>query len=274
MSTTWHSRQDLEATAQARLIDADVLLDIGCGIRPQHLIAPRLHICCEPFSQYAEHLQRAVEAGTLRADLILNLSWSDAIRALPPKSVDAVFLLDVIEHLDKEEGARLLAETERIVRGQIVLFTPLGYMPQPHTGTRDAWGLDGGEVQQHRSGWLPEDFDVTWDIVACRDFHREDSLGQVLEKPFGAFFAIKTLSRGPKERATDRLLQSLGAEGASITSPEVLERAVRLVRSARRVNMPSMLVPAQVALDATLALRDSWLGRTVHRALVTLRGSR
>jgi hypothetical protein len=110
---------------------------------------------------------------------------------MPPKSVDTIFLLDVIEHVEKEEGLQLLRETEKIARQQIVLFTPLGFMPQEQLDGEDAWNLNGGAWQEHKSGWLPEDFDDTWMIYACKDFHKVDSKGNLLDKPFGAFWAIK-----------------------------------------------------------------------------------
>lgn len=268
MSISWHPADALVAAARAQFADAGVLLDIGCGIQPQTLVAPRVHVCCEPFPEYASHLQRAANDGKVRADVVLNLSWADALRVLPEKSVDSVFLLDVIEHLEKDDGARLLAETERIARRQIVIFTPLGFMPQPHTGTRDAWGLGGGDVQQHRSGWTPDDFDSTWDIVASRDFHRVDSLGQVLAQPFGAFYAIKHLSVDDGVASRDRDLRALTAEASAIQNPAVLAEALRLVRSARRVYRPAMLAPSRVAIDLILALCDSWLGRLAHRSLL------
>ena len=173
-----------------QLKDANVALDIGCGIMPQPYITPKVHICCEPFEQYVEVLQERFTGETDRTYVLLNLTWEEAVKKFPPASVDAVFLVDVIEHLEKEEGLRLLKETQSIVRGQIVLFTPLGFMPQTHADRKDAWNLEGGAWQGHKSGWLPEDFDENWKIYACSDYHKIDNLGNCLEKPFGAFWAI------------------------------------------------------------------------------------
>jgi hypothetical protein len=141
-------------------------------------------------------------------------------------------------------------------------------MPQPHTGTRDAWGLDGGDAQQHRSGWTPDDFDATWDILASRDFHRVDSLGQALATPFGAFYAIKSFTGDDRTASRDRDLRALTAEASAIRSPAVLAEALKLVRSARRVYRPAMLAPSRMAIDLLLALRDSWFGRLAHRSLL------
>ncbi len=271
MTVSWHRAEDLVRAVQAKLVDVDVLLDVGCGIYPQTLVVPRVHICCEPFPEYVANLQAAVRAGQARADVVLSLSWAEALKALPDKSVDSVFLIDVIEHLEKAEGVVLLRDTERVARRQIVLFTPLGFMPQ-HISGPDAWGLGGGEVQEHRSGWGPEDFDDGWDLVAAREYHRADAFGTRLPEPFGAFFAVRNLAPPSAEPQRDRALRRLSAEGAAIANPAVLAKALDLLGSARRVNVPWMLAPAQVAVDALLALRDSWAGRLAHRALLRLRG--
>jgi hypothetical protein len=271
MTVSWHRAEDLTRAVQAKLVDVDVLLDVGCGINPQTLVVPRVHICCEPFPEYVAHLQDAARAGRARVDVVLRLSWADALKALPDKSVDSVCLIDVIEHLEKAEGVALLRDTERVARRQIVLFTPLGFMPQHITGS-DAWGLGGSEVQEHRSGWGPEDFDDGWDLVAAREYHRSDAFGKPLPEPFGAFFAVRNLAPLSAEPQRDRALRRLSAEGASITNPAVLAKTLDLLGSARRVNVPWMLAPAQVVLDVLLALRDSWAGRLAYKALHRMRG--
>jgi hypothetical protein len=190
MKVTWVKREELVPTVIKQLKDADVVLDIGCGIMPQPYITPKVHICCEPFGQYVEVLRERLKGELDRTYVVLNATWADAVRIFPQKSVDTVFLVDIVEHLQKEEGLQLLKFTEGIAREQIVLFTPLGFMPQVHENHKDAWNLDGGDWQEHKSGWLPEDFDDHWKILACRDFHTTDNMGNPLKEPFGAFWAI------------------------------------------------------------------------------------
>ena len=186
----WLEKEELFASVVTHLKDVDVVLDIGSGIMPQPYIIPKVHICCEPFKQYVEVLIERFGAEQDRTYVVLHATWEEATKLFPSKSVDSVFLVDVIEHLKKEEGVRLLHATENIARQQIVLFTPLGFMPQVHENHKDAWNLDGGAWQEHKSGWVPEDFDDNWKILACKDFHTTDNMGQLLERPFGAFWAI------------------------------------------------------------------------------------
>ena len=53
---------------------------------------------------------------------------------------------------------------------------------------------DRGEPVQ--GDWQPEDFDDSWEIFVTRVFHLTDSMGTVLEAPFGALWAIKTFPDG------------------------------------------------------------------------------
>ncbi|MBI5574852.1 MAG: class I SAM-dependent methyltransferase [Deltaproteobacteria bacterium] len=193
MSIRWLERGELIPAVVDRLEKIEVVLDIGCGIEPQNYVRPMVHICCEPFGQYVECLKEKTAKSFDRTFLIVQAAWEDAVSIFPPKSVDTVFLVDVIEHIEKEAGARLLQSTVRIARRQVAVFTPLGFLPQ-HAEGMDAWGMDGASWQEHKSGWLPEDFEEFWDIYASRAFHTVDHKGRPLSPPHGAFWAIMTHS--------------------------------------------------------------------------------
>lgn len=188
----WVAAEELFKIAPKKVRQVNVLVDIGCGIKPQWFIKPKIHILCEPFEQYVKELRKKVQENP--TFIILKLTWSQVLEIFPEKSVDTVFLLDVIEHLPKEEGKKLLNATEKIAKEQIMIFTPLGFMPQCHPDGKDAWGLDGGAWQEHKSGWFLEDFDHSWQIIASSDFIKSDNMGKLLEEPMGAFFAIKNLN--------------------------------------------------------------------------------
>jgi hypothetical protein len=71
------------------------------------------------------------------------------IRKLPirEKSFDVALCLEVIEHLEKEEGAKFLKEIEKISRKQIIITTPVGKFERPPTG--------GNPWQEHKSTYSP-----------------------------------------------------------------------------------------------------------------------
>jgi hypothetical protein len=62
-----------------------------------------------------------------------------------PGQFDAVMALDVIEHLIKEDGLRLMRAMEKISRRKVIFFTPSGFLPQHHSEKDD--------LQEHLSGW-------------------------------------------------------------------------------------------------------------------------
>jgi hypothetical protein len=195
LDITWVDKNELSKKAVNHIRTVDIALDIGCGIMPQNFIVPLLHICCEPYDEYLDYLSRKIKLpeNKGRDYLVLKMGWQDVVKYFPLKSVDTIFLVDVIEHLDKDEGKKLLLATQEIARHQVVVFTPLGFMPQEHHDGIDAWGLSGAAWQEHKSGWLPEDFEGDgWKFFASKEFHTTDNLGSPLKKIYGAFWAIKT----------------------------------------------------------------------------------
>jgi hypothetical protein len=242
-SVHWCSAEALLADINSLLLPCEVLLDVGCGIKPQRYVRPTIHICCEPFAEYVNHLQQdiAVLEQRDRTYVVLNMGWSDAVDHFPPNSVDTVFLIDVIEHLEKEEGKKLLALTEKIARKQVAIFTPLGFMPQYHPDGKDAWGLNGADWQEHKSGWVPEDFSEGWQIIAARDFHKTDNLSRPLEKPFGAMWAVKTyptVDDGEvfnRERALMQIEAALRKKETALHEKEMEIHSLILARLERKV---------------------------------------
>lgn len=192
MPVEWFDRETLMDAAASCLEPVDLALDIGTGIRPHSFIQAKLYIFCEPFASYVEALQEKYKQAP--NVIILQTTGQILLPTMPDQSVDLISMIDVIEHIDKVEGRELLAACERVARRQIVLFTPLGFVPQDYeSGEQDAWGLQGVEWQRHLSGWEPEDFDGSWRILACKDFHRANGKGEPLNPPVGAMWAIKNL---------------------------------------------------------------------------------
>lgn len=260
-------------TVALRLEQVDLLLDIGCGIRPQQLVRPMTHICCEPCSQYVAHLQAAVAASFDRSYLIVNAGWREAVLLFPAGSVDTVFLVDVIEHLDKEEARELLQATVRLARRQIAVFTPLGFIPQSHRDGKDAWGLDGGAWQEHKSGWSPEDFDDGWEIFLADPFHLADNMGNPLAEPFGAFWAIMTKpdtaqQKTPPGRKAIRAIHDIAAASGNLS--ELLNTHQVVAMSARDFS-PVVTQRLLVVLRLGLKIKRSWFFGKIYRLFSRLK---
>ncbi len=236
LNTIWLAKHELFPAALRELRPAEVLLDIGCGIMPQKYIRPLVHICCEPFAQYVQVLQEKVRNEADRRYVVLNASWAEVVRIFPERSVDSVFLIDVIEHLEKEEALALVRATESLCRGQLVVFTPLGFMPQHHPDGKDAWGLDGGRWQEHKSGWQPEDFGASWRTFAARSYHEADNLGRRFDTPYGAMWAIKDMA-GAEDAKPWAVRQVLAGQRGLGWMAAVAARASRKLRGGTRPAM-------------------------------------
>ena len=188
------STEMLSAVEKA-VCETEVVLDIGCGIVPMNYFRPKLHIMMEPWKEYSDIM--SYRHADDKSVIILRQTAIDGLKALADQCVDSIFMLDVIEHLPKDMGFEVLAECERVARQQIVIFTTLGFMHQ-HVDLsqgKDGWGLNGADVQEHLSGWTPEDFPSTYDFYICEKFHTVDFRGKALTNPHGAFYAICNLPK-------------------------------------------------------------------------------
>jgi len=76
-----------------------------------------------------------------------------------PGSFDLVLLIDVIEHLRKREGDRLLEAAKQVARRRVILYTPEGFRKQTPEESASAvqrvYGVPRmvNEFQKHQSGW-------------------------------------------------------------------------------------------------------------------------
>lgn len=78
------------------------------------------------------------------------------------KEFDVATCIEVIEHLPKNSGLRLLHELERISK-KVILTTPNGYLLQK--------ALDDNPFQKHLSGWSAKDFiKLGYEVKGVGDF--------------------------------------------------------------------------------------------------------
>lgn len=137
----------------------DSILDVGCGDdSPLCKLAERPRITMG-VDTYAYSLERAKSHGCY--DRHAEIDIVRLADHFEPSSFDAVIALDVIEHLPKEDGWRLLAAMESIAAKRVVIFTPNGFQRQSE--------YDGNPHQVHRSGWSIQDFQANdYDVKGLR----------------------------------------------------------------------------------------------------------
>ena len=124
------------------------LLDIGCGSNSpikwfssklMHSVGIDAH---EPSLEKSREQQIHHEYKNIGDLLSLD-------RIFPPKSFDVCLASDLIEHLSKEDGQKLIAIMEKLAKKKVIIFTPNGFLPQKE--------FDGNTYQAHLSGWEVEE---------------------------------------------------------------------------------------------------------------------
>jgi ubiquinone/menaquinone biosynthesis C-methylase UbiE len=125
------------------LADCETALDLGCGPNsPLEGTALSYTVGVDIFEPYLKECRRKkIHSSYIRAD-IREIEFKDS-------SFDAVLMLEVLEHLTKEEGRRLLDKCARWARKKVIITTPNGYLPQD--------GYDNNPLQEHISGWSVEE---------------------------------------------------------------------------------------------------------------------
>lgn len=234
VNVTYAPREQALDVVGAKVQDVEVVLDLGPGICPQSFVRPYVHICVDAHRPYLERLMK--ESAADPKYVLINAPWDQVIGMLPDKSVDTVFALDFIEHLEKEDGFRMLREAERVARRQIVVYTPHGFFPQTYEdpAKADRWGMDGGYWQTHRSGWEFEDFGEQWDFVCSPDFIELDEHNQLMEQPMGAIWAFRNLSAPVERRYLVMADHSVWAHSKRILERSIPRSAFAALQSAWR----------------------------------------
>jgi SAM-dependent methyltransferase len=127
------------------LLGCESVLDVGCGS------APTLRQLGVPHCVGLEGYQPAFEEATRRKtqDEIIHGSAGDLTHYFQPGQFDACIAMDVIEHLPKEGGLKLMQDMELIAKKKVVLFTPNGFLHQSHSANDD--------LEEHLSGWEAEE---------------------------------------------------------------------------------------------------------------------
>jgi len=123
------------------LENCDNVLDVGCGcsmnmrwLGVKHPVGIEAHQpSCEKARKQNTH-DELVHGDVCALD-----------QYFQPGQFDACIALDVIEHLTKEDGIKLIEQMERIAKHKVIFLTPSGFLPQ-HS-------FDNNDLQEHLSGW-------------------------------------------------------------------------------------------------------------------------
>lgn len=120
------------------------VLDVGCGNgSPMRYVAGPHLVGVDGYPPAIEEARAAKTHDEFIVGDVKQIS-----KQFPGRRFDACVALDVIEHLQKEDGWRMLEAMEALATKRVVIFTPNGFVPQ-HS--------QNGDLQEHLSGWTAEE---------------------------------------------------------------------------------------------------------------------
>jgi 2-polyprenyl-3-methyl-5-hydroxy-6-metoxy-1,4-benzoquinol methylase len=89
-----------------------------------------------------------------RLGRVLDTLVCDGARVpMPDRSFDTVLAVHLLEHLEPEHGAAVVAEAQRLARGRVVVAVPFEHEPAPAFGHVRAFVLDDLHSLGSASGW-------------------------------------------------------------------------------------------------------------------------
>ena len=124
------------------LKNCNSILDVGCGSNSPLRNISKVDYCVgvdifEPWINKSEKDKihdKYYKLDVLKLDSVFT-----------EKSFDCVVALDLLEHLTKEEGNKLLKSVEKLAKKKVIIFTTNGYVPQQESDN-NPWNV-------HKSGW-------------------------------------------------------------------------------------------------------------------------
>jgi 2-polyprenyl-3-methyl-5-hydroxy-6-metoxy-1,4-benzoquinol methylase len=122
------------------------ILDVGCGKHsPLTLIAHHYKFEVVGLDIFEPYLKETKNKGVYQ-----NVILADA-RYLPfkDKGFKAVTCIEVLEHVEKEDGEKILDELERVSRWLVLVSTPIGESMQH--------AYEGNPYQEHKYIWSVEE---------------------------------------------------------------------------------------------------------------------
>lgn len=130
------------------------VLDLGCGNGALMEVFGDEKWDITGVDIHSESLRKAKKTGMYKMLLKGDLVKVCTKLVKEKKKYDLVFCSQVIEHVTKKDGNKLLSLSEKLAKKRIYFGTPKGFMIQPEEF------IEGNPYQIHRSGWSIDEFSV------------------------------------------------------------------------------------------------------------------
>ncbi len=133
--------------------NSNTILDLGCGDGSlMAILSQGKNWQIIGVDIYEDGLKKAegrkIYKKLIKGDILTSVQFLNKLS----KKYDVVFFSQVIEHISKKRGEKVLNEIEKLSRKKIIVGTPRGFMKQP----REFLGDNPHQI--HESGWEVEDF--------------------------------------------------------------------------------------------------------------------
>lgn len=95
----------------------------------------------------------------------------EILKLYPKNSFDIVIAIDTIEHLEKEEGLKLIEDAEKIALNKVIFFTPRKWSENKEAVENKKYWSYGNPYDYHKSNWTEEDFTSRgYEIIPNKDY--------------------------------------------------------------------------------------------------------
>ncbi len=133
----------LDKLEEETLLAGSKALDLGCGKQsPIKFFSNKLKYSLG-VDNYEQYIALS-KSQNIHTDYIIS-DVLEACEKIKTNSFDCVLALDLIEHLSRNDGLKLIKEMERVAKHKLIIYTPNGYLAQGI--------LDDNRHQHHLSGW-------------------------------------------------------------------------------------------------------------------------
>lgn len=130
------------------------VVSLGCGVGITESGFP-----CRSITGIDIYPYHAESVGKGYLDRFIEYDIRKVADIISEKQFDIVLCLDIIEHLEKEEGLKLVEDSERIARKAVIFYTPLKWFTNEASMDSKFWSHDN-PFCIHKSLWTVQEFET------------------------------------------------------------------------------------------------------------------
>lgn len=139
------SPKPLISLIEEQLTDNSSVLDVGCG-KNSLLRSINNPLYKAGIDFYTPYISKSKSMSIHNSYMIGNV----IDLPIKPKSFDCAISIEVIEHLSKADGLKMISAMESVAKKRIILTTPNGFLELPP-------GPEDNPAEKHISGWTLEE---------------------------------------------------------------------------------------------------------------------